>query len=102
MAIAKCYKKVSRCRSAPNLHHQKLATHIHFSFTASPLERVLHYFTEELLKCFLSLSSPMESSVGFIIRPDLHSELQRGGPAVFRVFSSVSEETGIAPWMRRA
>lgn len=78
MTIAKRYKKGSSCRSALNLQHQKFLTHIRFSFTASPLQRVLQYFTEGLLKCFLSLSSPMKSSVDFIIGTDLHSLISRG------------------------
>lgn len=53
-------------------------THIHFSFIASLLERMLQYFTVGLLKCFLPSSSPMKSSVDFIIRTDLHPPISRG------------------------
>lgn len=78
MAIAKHYIKVSSCSSALILQCQKLLyTHTSFSFVASLLERVLQYSAVWLLKCFLSLYSPIKPSVDFIIRTDLHSLISR-------------------------
>lgn len=82
MAIAKCEKKVSSCRSAPNLHHQKLLTHLFFiqSLSSGKSAAVLYWGVAEIFP-FIVLFH--EVICGFHHRNRFAlCALQRGGPAV--------------------